>query len=126
MASVVVDDRHLLGVHIEVLRNTEIADPQQAFSAALDVPGQANRLTLPIRNDESVQFPLHIGAIDGEIVAVVEDFALLPPGTGAKGANTASFKLVFKLKEFIGVITIGSIDVRASLKPPLAGVPQSA
>lgn len=111
-----VRDKSLLGVHIQVQEDASQADPRKAFQAVLNIPG-APAQTLPIANDSQVSFPLHFGAINGQVEAVVVDFSLVG-GTSPAAATGITFKIVFKVDAFLGKLTVGSVDVTAAWKRP--------
>ncbi len=114
MAFQTVQDKVLLGVHIEVQEDPSQADPQQAFQAVLNIPGTAAK-TLPINNAAKVDFPLHFGAINGQVEADVVDFSLAG-GTTPQTATGIAFKIVFKVDAFIGKLTVGSVDFTSGWK----------
>ena len=108
-------DRSVAGViHVQILRDSTQTDPQQAFSAQINVPDVPQQ-TLQLGNGRSLEFPVRSGKFNGTIRAEVDDFAVLPAGASAQNATAISCKVVFKLLEFF-TITIGSVDVTASLK----------
>jgi hypothetical protein len=108
-------DRSVAGViHVLILRDSTQTDPQQTFSAQINAP-EVPQQTLRLGNGQSLQFPVRSGTFNGTIRAEVDDFAVLPAGASAQNATAISCKVVFKLLEFF-TITIGSVDVTASLK----------
>lgn len=111
-----VRDEALLGVHIQIQQDTGQSDPQKAFQAVLNVPGTGLE-TLPINNQSSVSFPLHFGAINGQVEADVADFCLVGGATPDE-ATGVTFKIVFKVDVLFGKLTVGSVDVTAALKRP--------
>ena len=100
---------------VQIMRDDAQTDAQQAFSAQIDVPSTPQQ-NLPLNNGSSVSFPVHSGPFNGTISAVVEDFTLQPDGTSPADATGLACKIVFKLQEFFS-LTLGSMDVTASLKP---------
>jgi hypothetical protein len=116
MALVPVGSAHAVAgiIHVQILRDDTISDPQKAFSAQIDAP-EVPQQTLPLANGSSLQFPLSSGKISGTIRAEVDDFTALPAGATAQDVTGISCKVVFKLIEFF-TITIGSVPVTASLK----------
>jgi hypothetical protein len=102
-------------IHTQVLRDTTVSDPQSAFFAQIDAPGFSD--VLPLNNNEFKEFhlPVGVGGL-GNVTAraEVDDFRLLPAGSTPKTATALACKLVFKLEE-IFQITIGSVDITASL-----------
>jgi hypothetical protein len=114
MAQVPVSDHTIGGIiHVQVLRDTTITDPQGAFSAAINAPGISK--SLPLNNASSLDFPLHTGALNGTIHVEVDNFTVLPAGATAQTATAISCLIVFKLVEFVH-LTIGSVPVTAALK----------
>ncbi len=111
-----VRDKSLLGVHIQVQEDPGQADPQKAFQAVLNIPGAPSQ-TLPINNDAKVSFPLHFGAINGQVEADVVDFTLVGGSTSATATGIA-FKIVFKVDAILGKLTVGSVDVTVAWKHP--------
>jgi hypothetical protein len=101
-------------IHTQIMRDDTQTDPQSAFSANINAPGVPPK-TLPLNNNSSIDIPVHSGAMQGTIHIEVDDFRVLPSGATAGNATAIACKIVFKLKEFF-TVTIGSLDVTASLK----------
>lgn len=101
-------------ITVQIVRDDAQNDPQQAFSAQINVPTVPPQ-TLPLRNGSAQSFPVHSGQFNGTISAGVEDFRLQPNGASPANATGLACKIVFKLHEFFA-ITLGSVDVTASLK----------
>jgi hypothetical protein len=111
----VVSDHAVAGaIHVQVVRDTTVHDPQQAFSAQINAPGFSQ--SLPLHNGSSVQFPIAAGVLNGTVHVEVDDFNVLPHGATAATATAISCNVVFKLFELIARITIGSVPVTAALR----------
>jgi hypothetical protein len=105
-------------IHTQVLRDDAVTDPQQAFFVQVDAPGFSD--TIPLNNNEAKEWTLPVpvaGFSSPTVRAEVDDFRLLPGGTTSAKATAIACKLVFKLIE-IFKITIGSVDITASLAGP--------
>lgn len=101
-------------ITVQIMRDDAQTDPQQAFSAQIDVPSVPQQ-SLPLSNGSSVSFPVHSGKFNGTIRAEVDDFQLEPNGASPANATGLACKIVFKLHEFF-LLTLGSMNVTASLK----------
>ena len=101
-------------ITVQVMRDDAQTDPQQTFSAQINVPSVPQQ-TLPLHNGSSLSFPVHSGQFNGTIKAEVNDFTLQPNGASPANATGLACKIVFKLQEFFS-ITLGSVNVTASLK----------
>ena len=99
---------------VQIMRDDAQTDPQQAFSAQINVPSVPQQ-TLPLNNGSSSSFPVHSGQFNGTIKAQVDDFTLQPNGASPADATGLACKIVFKLQEFFS-ITLGSVNVTCSLK----------
>jgi hypothetical protein len=114
MATQIVSDHAVAGViHMQVLRDTSVRDPQQAFSAQVNAPGFSR--ALPLNNGSSFEFPINEGPLMGTVHVEVDDFNVLPHGAAAGTATAINCNVVFKLFELIARITIGSVPVTANL-----------
>lgn len=101
-------------ITVQIMRDDTQTDPQQAFSAQIDVPSVPQQ-TLPLRNGASQSFPVRTGPLNGTISAEVDDFELQPNGASPADATGLACKIVLKLQEFFS-LTLGSVNVTASLK----------
>jgi hypothetical protein len=98
-------------IHVQVVRETTATNPQEAFFAQVDAPGLSD--LIPLNNNEVKEWTLPVGNVTAR--AEVDDFRLLPGGSTPANATAVACKLVFRLKE-IFLVTIGSLDITASLK----------
>jgi hypothetical protein len=109
-----ISDHAIAGViHVQILRDSAIHDPQKAFSAKINAPGVSE--TLPLNNQSSVDFAVSTGPVQGKIHVEVDDFNVLPHGATAGNATAITCNVVFKLIEIVR-ITLGSVPVTAALR----------
>jgi len=119
VAKIQVGPDHVVAdvIHVQILRDTSHANPQQAFSAKINAPGFSQELQIENGASKTFQLPgvVIAGAPVSPTVHVeVDDFRLLPAGSNAANATAIACLLVFKLVEIFR-LTIGSIAVTASL-----------